>query len=274
MSDDAVSLDDIRECLERSGYLLESRLVRALTAAEYFVEPNQVLRDARTGKSREIDLLAERHRFNPERNKVHVWTKFVLETINNKYPFVLVTPRPYTPNADFESYIRYFCTPEPNPFIGQLDLYELMRADWNNLFSQYCVLSRKKQNDRELMASHPDDVYGSILKLAEFVEDDMLQWNDRELASDEYWRLIFWHPMLVLSGDLLAVSWDDQGQFYVQECEIGRLEFNWHADTERRTTVIEIITEKALLHRLEALCDKDDKLEEQIHALRQRQLKQ
>ena len=80
---------------------MESRLVRSLTEQGYFVEPNQVLRDPRTGKSREIDLVTEYYSYNSERPKVCVKTHFVVEAINNRFPFVLTTERPYTPNARF-----------------------------------------------------------------------------------------------------------------------------------------------------------------------------
>lgn len=264
-----VTLDEVRECLERSGYLLESRLVRSLTSHGYFVEPNQVVRDPRTGKAREIDLIAEYDRFNPERRKVFVKTNFVVEAINNKFPFVLLTERPYTPIADFESYIKFACTPEPNSFINKFDIYEERGADWKNLFSQYCVITRKR-GDKELMATHPDDVYASLLKLAEYVEDELAVWATREgLEHDEYWRMFFWQPMLVLSGQLVSAHLQEDGTTALRETSIGRLEFNWHTEDENRTTVIEVLTEKFFLERLTAVVEKDDELEGKLHVLRQ-----
>jgi hypothetical protein len=266
---DHVTLDEVRECLERSGYLLESRLVRSLTSQGYFVEPNQVVRDPRTGKTREIDLVAEYYHYNPERRKVFVKTHFVVEAINNKYPFVLLTERPYTPKADFENYIKFACTPEPNTFINKLNIYDEKGADWENLFSQYCAIT-KKRADKELMAIHPDDVYGSLLKLAEYVEDELAVWTNRDgLENDEYWRVFFWQPMLVLSGQLISAHLQEDRTTELKEVRSGRLEFNWHAEDEHRTTVIEILTEEFFLERLAAIVEKDDELEEKLHFLRQ-----
>lgn len=269
MQTNHVTLDEVRECLERSGYLLESRLVRSLTRHGYFVEPNQIVRDPRTGKAREIDLIAEYDHFNPERRKVFVKTNFVVEAINNKFPFVLLTERPSTPMADFESYIKFACTPEPNPFIDKFDIYEEKGADWENLFSQYCAITMKR-GDKELMASHPDDVYASLLKLAEYVEDQLAVWATREgLEHDEYWRMFFWQPMLVLSGQLVSAHLQEDGTTELRETSIGRLEFNWHAEDENRTTVIEVLTEEFFLERLAAVVEKDDELEGKLHILRQ-----
>ena len=127
--------------------MLESRLVRSLTDQGYFVEPNQVLRDPRTGKSREIDLVAEYYSYNRVRRNVCVKTHFVVEAINNRFPFVLTTERPSTPNADFESYIKFAATPEPNPFIGELDLYEEKQADWENL--SLAILPSYQEEERQ-----------------------------------------------------------------------------------------------------------------------------
>ena len=56
---DAPSKDEMLSYVQRSGCLLEGRLVKSLNALGLFVEPNQVLLDERTGESREIDLVAE-----------------------------------------------------------------------------------------------------------------------------------------------------------------------------------------------------------------------
>ena len=111
LSESAISIEDVRECLERSGYLMESRLVRSLCDANFFVEPNVAHKDPRTGKSREIDLIAEDggRAFHP---KTCVKTQLIVEAVNNRLPVVLLTERPSSPNADFENYLKFGCTPE------------------------------------------------------------------------------------------------------------------------------------------------------------------
>ncbi|ULA65292.1 MAG: hypothetical protein LZF86_190595 [Nitrospira sp.] len=266
MSSDDISVEMIKECLERSGYLFESKLVRSLTEQGYFVEPNQVIRDPRTGKSREIDLIAEYFDYKAERKGVSVRTLFVVEAKNNKFPFILTTERPNSPGADFESYIKYVCTPGANPFIDQLDLYEEKGANWDNLYSQYCGLTRKG-NSGELMASHSEDMYGSLLKLSEYIENDINLWRSRD--EDRYWRLVFWQPMLVLSGSLLAVHVTGSGETELQQISMGRLEFHWHVDDQLRTTVIEVLTEQCFFERLRVIREKDDELEGMLHEVYQ-----
>jgi hypothetical protein len=155
-----LTLDQVRACLDRSGYLLESRLVRALSNAYFFVEPNVAHKDPRTGKSRELDLIAE-DSGRTDNPKTCVKTTLVVEAVNNRFPFVVLTERPSSPNADFENYVKFAYTPEPSPFLHSFHIYDEKKADWLNLFSQYCVLTKKSSKD-ELMASHPDDIYGSL----------------------------------------------------------------------------------------------------------------
>ena len=262
----SISNEAVRECLERSGYLMESRLVRALTAADFFVEPNVSHKDPRTGKAREIDLTAERAARSMRRG-VCVKTTFVIEAINNRYPVVLLTERPSSPNADFESYLKFGTSPEPCPFLHEIHIYEEKGADWENLFSEFCALSKKNGRD-ELMASHPDDIYSSLLKASEYTEDQVVEFEDWTAEeTGRYWRLFVWHPMLVVSGQLLTVKLSAEGEVLLQEVSLARLEFNWHDGDNRKTTVIEVVRENFLLEHLESIRTQDDALEARIHAL-------
>jgi hypothetical protein len=106
------SKQEMQEALLRSGYLMEGRLVKMLDGLELFVESNNSYLDEKTGVSREIDLIAETGRFDTPREKVCVKTIFVIEAINNLYPVVLLTEQTWSPNAQQDDYIPYYCTPD------------------------------------------------------------------------------------------------------------------------------------------------------------------
>ncbi len=262
-----VSTEDIRECLERSGYLMESRLVRMLSAADFFVEPNVSHKDPRTGKAREIDLTAESALIS-DRHGICVKTTFVIEAINNRYPIVLLTERPSTPNADFENYLKFGTSPNPSPFLHQIDIYDERSAGWNNLFSQFCALSKKNGRD-EFMASHPDDIYSSLLKAAEYTEDQLTEFENWISAeTGQYWRVFIWQPMLVVSGQLLTAKISSEGVVTLEDTRLARLEFNWHDGDSRKTTVIQVIREDYVLEHLNFMRSQDDKLEADIYELK------
>lgn len=264
-SEYSLNIDEIRACLDRSGYLMESRLVRALSGADFFVEPNVAHKDPRTGKSREVDLVAEDASlsFHP---MMCVKTTFVVEAVNNRFPFVLLTERPSTPGSNFENYIKVGWSEAVQPFFSKFDLYGEKKADWENLFSQYCVLSKKNSKD-ELMASHPDDIYGSFLKLAEYTENEMKGFADWQ-GAERYWRMFFWQPMLVVSGQLVTVMLGEDGTPQLRETPMGRLEFNWHDVDAPQTTVIEVVREDYFLERVKAIRAHDADIETRMHDYR------
>lgn len=269
MRNDLISTDELLECLGRSGYLLEARIVRELNGQGYFVEPNQVLRDPRTGKSREIDLVAEHYSYVREHRNLCVKTHFVAEIVNNRLPVVLLTQRPSSPNSNFESYVKFGTTPDPAPFYSKLDVYEDRSPPDNELFAQYCALTTKKGEQRELMASHPDDLYSSLQKLSEYVEQELESFQDWGAESQaDIWRVFFWHPMLVVGGQLFTVSAGDSGDPKVGEVGSAFLEFNWHQGEERKTTVVEVVQIDSLYERMASIVAWDSALEAKLHALR------
>ncbi len=269
MQHNELSTEKIRECLERSGYLLESLIVRELSDRGYFVEPNQVILDPRTGKSREIDIVAEHYSYQPEHSGTCVKTHFVAEVINNKYPVVLLTKRPWTPNSNSENYVKVGCTPEPNDFYTHFDFYSDREPPRERLFSQYCALSIKKGEQKELMASLPEDMYASLRKkVAEYTErefEQFAEWGAE--SSSDIWRIFFWHPLLVVGGQLVVVEDSVPGNICLSEVASAFLEFNWHQDGEPRTTIIEVVTIAALYERMETIIASDQAYEAKLHAL-------
>lgn len=266
MPSESISSDAIRECLERSGYLLESRIIKTLSDNDYFVEPNQVVLDPRTGKSREIDFIAENCTHIHSEN-THVETQFVGEVFNNNMPFVLITNRPSTPNANFESYVKFAYTPEYEKIFKSISIYEEREPSREHLFSQYCVISQKKNgsNANTLMASHPDDTYHSLQKLSEYVEAKVAEWwASEEEYDDNYWKVLLWHPMIVVSGELYSARALEDGSVAIDEIESGHLEFNWHFGEEPKTTVVEVIRFDSLLSRMNAIVASDKSLRTKI----------
>jgi len=268
--EDKPTHDEVLECLNRSGYLLESRLAQQLFEDEFFVESNQVVKDARTGKSRDIDLIAEHHRYTPEHRYSHVKTTFVVEASNNKYPFVLLTPWRWTPMTGPELQSKVIVTPssQESRIWSHLDPDDEKRAAADEPYAQFCVLTRKS-GTKELMASHTDDLYGSFLKVAEYIEQSMAEWESYEGEQvEKYWRMFFWQPVLVLSGSLLVVRLQTGGTPFLEETHSARLVFNWHSQDQQTTTIFNVVTETHFRTFVTSLVQEDFELEKKLHALR------
>ena len=264
---------EIFECLNRSGYMLESKLVRRLDEASFFVEPNQSISDQRTGKSREIDILAEY--FDPDRDHpgVTVITHFVMEVCNNTFPFVLMTTRPISPvMAPQEDYLKFVTAPredsKDHPFLGELDLYESYGVEEWRPFSQWCALTRKKSGE-ELMASHSEDVYSSILKMAEYTLDTIEQWSS--FSSDRRrWRVVIWRPVMVLKDDLMVLNERRGRRPGLKNVTSAKYEFNFHYKEQPRTMIIDFVTEANLIPFLMGIVNNDQTCEEHLFQIKGR----
>lgn len=244
-------------------------MIRALSGARFFVEPNVAFKSARTGSTNFIGLVAE-DADGPATAGVCVKTTVPIETYNNDLPLVLLAERPSTPNSDWENYIKFGLTPEPCPFYREFHVYEEKNAKWDNLFAQYCAISRP-DGAGALSAMHPEGLQASLLALAEYTEAELNSFNEWT-AEDETgcWRAFFWQPTLVVSGQLMTAQIEDDGSLRLIETPLARLEFNWHDEEQRRTTVIEIVREDFLLERVEVIRQQDNNISCRLRAYRTR----
>lgn len=266
------SEDEMSECLQRSGYLLEGRLIRNLYSMGLFVEPSQSILDTRTGISRELDMVAESSLYNPDREKVCVKSTFVIEAINNLFPVALLTVRPNSPNSNPNDYLRYKMTPsettEPHPFGSKVDILEAKNVYKWTLYSQYCSFTRKKQSD-ELMACHGDDLHTSILKAVEYsmvASDQYHSWMDKK--SDSYWRVFQWYPMIVLADHLYVLNEDTESGCPLVRTGHAILQYNFHFNNKPVTSAVHFVTEAALPQFVDTCLTIDDEIEERIFRLR------
>ena len=246
--------EDYLEALKRSGYLMESRLVKALNEMGFFVDPNQCLLDNQTGKSREIDIVAEY--FDGRVREICVKTLFIIEAINNIHPLVLITKRESSPSADTENYIRLITTPSE---YFQGDVYitidQEKGATNTAIYSQYATFAPK--NNGELIACHSDDLYSSFGKLAAFVDAELEKWKDR---TDKYKRIFFFQPIMVLARDLMLLTEASPGEYQFKSTPHAKFEFNYHRNEAPTSLLIDIITEDYLVEYMNRSFRADEKI--------------
>jgi hypothetical protein len=264
---------EMLECLQRSGYLLEGRIARALQNIDCFVESNLPFQDERTGISREVDMLAESSGFDVDTPKTCVKTSFIIEAINNLYPVVLLTPKGWSPFTAVEEFLHYKVTPPeettPHPFLSECDILELHGVFGWKPFCQYCAFSRKKQGG-ELMASHPEDLHGSIRKVAEYLlhsKEVHHEWmNDRR---DGYWRIFQWRAVIVLQNELFVCSERKTGAATLTKAKHAKLEYSLHYRDTGHTLIVDFVVENALPDFVRSIVARDKEIEESFHKKRE-----
>ena len=244
---DDISQKDLINAIGRSGYLLESEVSQALSKAGFFVETNQSILDPLTGKSREIDILAEYYEYDKRRSEYNVCSKvnFVFEVKNNIFPLVVMTKLEYSPNTDLWSAVKEGRTAPKNFDAYEIEAYceQLIEKRDPSIFTQYCSFSRKNRN-KELMASHPEALYSGFTKIVQYC-DEMLE-NFQTRGPDKYHRFYLWQPILLVKDSLYEMIIDKDKSPVLKEVESTSLVFNYHRNQEPSSALIHLVTRKGL----------------------------
>ena len=242
--------------LMRSGYLLESEVAKLFVSRGYFVETNQVLKDPITGKSRELDLLAEYREIDPICGEVDAYSKIYLicEVKNNLYPIVLLTPYSFSPNGDERGDLKQGQTGE-----GLLQGFDLdyFISQWTYSlsqqpqFTQYCSFERKKNNNKnELMAVHPEELYIGLSKITQACEEAVDRWQSTEmtnhLKANRAHRNHLYLPVLIVKDHLYELSSGADGRHAFQQVQSSRLHFAYYYNDEPRTAMVYVVTQSGL----------------------------
>lgn len=261
-----ITKEEMIEALNRSGYLMESELSSMLAEFGFFIESNQVIEDKFTGKSREIDLIAEYYNYKEKNSgyKTASKIKFIFEIKNNLFPIVLLTKWESSPNIEDWTGLKEALT---MPDKIKYDWYESYnkRLIQNNkrIFTQYCSFQKKKAND-ELMALHPDNIHEGLSKITQYSEE-MVKMYDKDLLyertdsdyKDDYFRHFLFMPVLLLNDELFELQ-DNK----LQQVDSSVLVYNYHFDKEPKMAYVFVVTKKGFPKFIQQMLKVDEEVEE------------
>jgi hypothetical protein len=263
------SKEEMLATMQRSGYLLESEVARLFVDRGYFVETNQVLKDPITGKSRELDLLAESREINPVCGEVNAYSRiyFTCEVKNNLYPIVLLTPYHFSPNGDERGGLKQGQTGEGLQQGLDLDYFI---TQWTSTlsdltqFTQYCSFERKKNNHKnELMAVHPEELYVGLSKITQACEEAVDVWRSSELTNigktDRVHRNHLFLPVLIVKDQLYELSVGADGGHNFRQVQSSRLHFAYYYQDEARTALVYVVTQAGLNDFIDEMLDLERK---------------
>lgn len=235
----------MQAALMRSGYVMESRIVSRLTDSGYFVQPNQRIADPKTGKTREIDFIAEAWDINRAdiiaAKKMSVLTRFVCEAKNNPNPVVVLTKVPYTPHLLLEECLREART--GNFRHATSSFLDLFLGEETNAYSQYCSFKvNKSKAGEEWVAWHPDDFYDDLEKIIAYCDQEVVTLSS---LDDGYDRLHLYLPVVVLGGDLYVCQ-SRPRSIRLKKVQIARyIHFGFNGDSQTLACVV-FVTETSM----------------------------
>lgn len=229
---------------------MESRIGRTLVNNEFFVEPNQRIKDPATGKSREIDLIAELWDFSRSHSdsdaKAVVNVHFVCEAKNNPFPIVLITELPNSPNLEVWDSLYVGTTGILRHKRPESSFFDFLTEE-QIPYTQYCSFKPKKNgNVSEWLAWHPEDFHDDLEKIVTYCRSEAKLVEDFE---DNFHRLFLYMPVVILSGDLYVAQ--PQGNTVApSKVNYGlHMHFGIHEEVQRLSLVM-FVTEEYYLHFL------------------------
>lgn len=263
------SKNEIFEALQRSGYLFESEISEFLTSQGFFVENSQVIIDPHTGKSREIDLIAEyyTHLKSHSEHKCVAKAKFVIEIKNNDSPLILLTKFSFSPNLESWSGLKAWTTTP----IEVRDVYiedfldKMLIKSTGSIFTQYCGLQRKKDN-KELMALHPETIHNGLAKITQYCEENSGN-ESEEYIDDQYWRNFTYIPILLIKDNLFVLD-KNENEFELKEVESSVLLINYHYNGKPSMAYVQVVTKKGLPELLKSFLIMEEEIEDEMVAIR------
>jgi len=263
-----ISEDDIKNCLRRSGYLMESLLVRQITKAGFEVYPNQTLVDMQTGKSREIDMIIYSEAVD-SKLMLDVRTEVVVEAINNPYPVIFMTEDGNQPGESLLFKITDDGSGRMTMAARRLVDNGIHRIKWlrmHTAYSQYCCITEKgkaKGDAQEYMAVHSDDFHSTITKVIQYILQSIRLLENSSLPSDLMNRMWFWRPVIVLDKDIYVATVSQDSGIEIMKTERVQFLHNWHDVNESvfahafHTTIIDVVTKDFLLPFLQEIAQED-----------------
>ena len=225
-----------------------------------------MIQDPITGKSREIDLIAEHYEFKKERSsfKCASIIRFVFEIKNNIFPIVLLTQFEFSPNIEDWMGLKEALTLPSNINYDSLDSYyeNLIHKSGNHIYTQYCSFHKKKRND-ELMALHPESIYSGLVKITYFCEQ-MVELTDRDLIyetedKDEYFRHFLYLPVLLINDNLYELKNSE-----IEKTESSILVHNYHYKNEPKMAYVFVVTKKGFSHFVNSMLKLEDEVEQKM----------
>lgn len=216
---DRITEAEAQSALQRSGYMLESRVEAIVQGEGFYVQANPSYQDPLTSKSREYDLFAlAAVRSGP--GTYGLWPVLLIECVNNPQPLALITKKPMVPFLHHQEFkvsglpVKFPMPHRRGKWLGFTDYlgYEKFHHYCKGrIATQYCSFQQKK--DGSWMASHDQEHFESFLKLCDVLEQQQAQHYARWwfTAKPEDLNVQMYYPAVVLQGQLWDVRSGPKG---------------------------------------------------------------
>jgi hypothetical protein len=257
---DRITLEEARETLVRSGYLLETRLADYLRRRNYRVAANTAYPDPITGKSRELDLHANfmrSHTLGPNDDDM-LWPELLIECVHPPQPIAFLTDGrrdDFLTGAGPMQAIHLAGTPVHmlaehlhanwQWLPGLMELDKIHHYSVGQLFTQYCSFDRKRGN-AQWMAHHREEEHEGFVTLCSALDHFIADFYRTAHTDGDQPRVVqicAYYPIMVIDGELLDVRVRG-GKVGIRHVDHVRYHRSVFLNDEVRDYLIDVVTEK------------------------------
>jgi hypothetical protein len=269
-----ISHDQIRDAVRRSGYLLEYRTEQVLGRYGYMAEANQVYPDPITGKSRELDISAIKPEFITRDYRNIIWSRLLIECINNPQPIGFFTKNPIAPTAHIYD-LKFSGLPvkiKKGKHWEKLSDFLVMQRYHHQckgrVATQYCSFTAKKNsNPVEWFAQHDEMHFDSFNKLCFALNHDMHDhYLHARLRENETINVQIYYPILVVSGEIFNIE-PTRKEIKLQATSYIHYVQSYITRETVQSYHIDVVTEKYLPRLLKLI---DEEAKKTVHLIRRR----
>lgn len=211
---DKPTLENIKDAMKESGYLLEQEIATELENLGFKVQTASAFEDEEEGKSREIDIFATNGYYHNDDLKLSIFAGILCECKNNSNPFVFICrdkkhhDRYFIPKEIVFPVEKYIIPLEGSPdkkiAVSAFNYFKLEKK--HHYFSesqkavQFCKIVRK---GKKWEAQH-DGIYDSLfiplVKALEFQKSHVKKYYEN------YNAIYAFYPIVVLNSELYYID--------------------------------------------------------------------
>jgi len=211
-----ISIEQMKEAIKKSGYLIEQRVEQILSNAGYYVETNPIFPDLETGKSREFDISAISATRVYKKSYNFIFPVLICECENNAQPivfFIKESPISFLHHYEVkvsgipvkfwqkDSYIRL------SDFTGMEKFHHYCKG---KVATQYCTFQQLKKDKSFWIAFHDEEhhnTFSSLIKALDYeVTKDYDGWEPPDKLEEEDINIQIYYPLVVLQGKLFTAE--------------------------------------------------------------------
>jgi len=209
----SISTKQMRDAIQKSGYLLEQRIEPILAEEGYYVQTNPVFPDPDTGKSREIDISALSATRIYKKGYNFVFPVLLCECENNSQPVVFFTKE--SP-ISFMHHEQVKVSGIPVQFWqedGYVSLSEFTGMEKFHHYckgaiaTQYCAFQLKKDKSSWVALHNEEqhDTFDSLVKALDYeIAKHFDGWSLPDRVDEEGVNVQIYYPLVILQGSLYS----------------------------------------------------------------------